>query len=645
MKRIILVIAAALACVSFAAPAAAQTPPIEAFAALPAISYVTVSPDGSTLAYLRRDGASTKVIVQTRAGELLSAVETGVLRIAGLDWVSPDHVAVSWISNERFPLGGYRGRYQIIDILNVRTQGYVRVLKRADHNAYTSIFGWRGGLYHGQPVLFAEAPTYEQGDLTYDVYRVDLDSGRGFRMTRGDSDTRGYVMAPDGQPVARIGYQSDNGFWRVSSRTSTGWREIYSVVSPLDEPYIGGVGRTLDTLLLSRKQPSGGYKFTEVSLSDGAVRETFDFDAEPNRVYHDTTGRTVAIGWMATYQEYRFYEPKLQAAFEALQGAMPGRQIYIQSFSDDFNVITFYVEGSGETGGYYLYDAAAQRVSVVGRAYPGVPGAQLADVRAVRYPAADGREIMGYLTLPKGRPARNLPVILLPHGGPQARDEAGYEWMAQAYASRGYAVFQPQFRGSDGFGQNLLEAGYGEWGRKMQSDVSDGLRYLAAQGVVDPARACIVGWSYGGYVALAGMTLESGTYRCAVSIAGVSDLREMLLDEQRQGYANGDENPTIRYWKRFLGVTGPADSTLDERSPAQLARRAAGPILMIHGQDDLTVPFRQSQLMLDALGGPSDRARLIALPGQDHSVLEDQTQRTRLLSETITFLEANNPPN
>lgn len=623
----------------------AETPALEAYAALPAVDFVTVSPDGSTLAYLRRAEGTTKLVVQARGGDILASVETGVLRIAGVEWVSPDHVAVSWITNERFPLGAYRGRFQIVDILNVRTGGYVRAMRRADHNAYTSIFQWRGGVYRGQPVMFAVAPTYEEGDLTYDVYRVDLDTGRGYRMTRGDSDTRSYVLASDGEPVARVAYQPDNGFWRVSSRTSAGWREIYRETAPLDTPYIGGLGRTLDTLLISTKQTDGGYRLSEIGLADGAARESFEFKETPNGVYHDTTGRAVAIGWMETYQTYRFYEPKLQSAFDVLSSALPDRQLQLVSFSDDFNVTVFYVEGSGETGGYYLFDATSQRLSIVGRAYPGVPGAELADVRVVNYAAADGRRLMGYLTLPKNRPARNLPIVMLPHGGPEARDYAGFDWMAQAYASRGYAVFQPQFRGSDGFGQELLEAGYGEWGRKMQSDVSDGLKHLVQQGIVDPQRACIVGWSYGGYVAAAGMTLEAGTYRCGVAIAGVFDLRAMLMEEQRQGGARGDDNPTIRYWKRFMGVTGPNDASLDDRSPARWGSRVQGPMLLIHGRDDLTVPYRQSELMLAALGGESDKAHLIPLPGQDHSVLETQAERTRLLTETVAFLERHNPPN
>ena len=641
MTRLLLAILAL--CLAAPTLTRAETPPISAYAALPVISAVTISADGTKLAYIRRDGDSTQVIVQARTGEVIAAVETGVLRLSGLTWVSPQHVAVSWTTNEHFPLGGYKGRFQIVDILNINTHSYVRALRHADHNAYTTIFDLRDGLYHGQPVMFAEAPTFEGGDLTFDVYRVDLDTGRGIRMTRGDSDTRGYVLSQAGEPIARVGYQSDNGFWRVSARTGAGWRELYSEVAPLDEPFIGGVGRTADTLLLERKQPDGGYKLSEIALSDGSVRETFDFDQDPNDIAHDASGRTVAIGWVDTFQEYRFFEPKLQEAFDTLKSVLPDRQLRLASFSDDYNVVVFYVDGSGETGGFYLYDAVQKHISVVGRAYPGVPGAELADVRVVHYKAADGRDLIGYLTLPKGRDPHNLPIIMLPHGGPQARDEPGYDWMSQAFASRGYAVFQPEFRGSDGFGVDLLEAGYGEWGRKMQSDVSDGLRYLAAQGVVDPARACIVGWSYGGYVALAGMALEPGTYRCAVAVAGVSDLREMLLDEQRQG-ANGDDNPTVRYWKRFMGADNANDSSLDARSPARLAGAVRGPILMIHGQDDLTVPFRQSQLMLAALGGEGPNAHLIAIPGQDHSLVSPAARLT-MLQHSIAFLEANNPPN
>jgi len=622
--------------------ARAQTPPVEAYAALPRIQNVSISPDGSTLAYVRREGTSTQVIAQVRAGgEVLAAVETGQLRLRAIDWVSPDHVAVSWITTERFPLGIVRQNLQIVDILNVRTRSYVRVLRQADHNAYNTIFQWRGGTYRGRPVMYAVAPTYEGGDYTIDVYRVDLDTGRGMRQTRGDSDTVGYVLNAEGEPTAREAYQQDNGLWRLSARTGTGWREIYSERALLDTPSVWGIGRTLDSLMIDRQVEGGGRELSEIALADGSVRETFRLDRDIDAVFHDNRGLTIGIGYTDVYQEYRLFEPRLQAVLDVFKEALPGRQLTIVSFSDDYQVVCVYVEGTGETGGYYLFDAAANAISLVGRAYPGVPAGAQSEVRIVRYTAADGRALFGYLTLPTGRAPRGLPVVILPHGGPQARDVAGYDWLSQGLASRGYAVFQPQFRGSEGLGADLLQAGYGEWGAKMQSDVSDGLRHLAAQGVVDPARACVVGWSYGGYVALAGMALEPGTYRCAVSVAGISDLTQLLQRVERER-GRGDDNPTIRYWKRFMGADSSSDPILAARSPARSAAAVTGPILLIHGRSDVVVPFEQSEIMLRALGGEGPNVHLIAFDGEDHS-LSGQQARTRMLTETTAFLAQHNP--
>ena len=147
--------------------------------------------------------------------------------------------------------------------------------------------------------------------------------------------------------------------------------------------------------------------------------------------------------------------------------------------------------------------------------------------------------------------------MVLPHGGPQTRDNLDFDWWAQALAAQGYAVLQPNYRGSD-LSQKWVEAGYGEWGRKMQSDLSDGLRYLAAQGIADPKRACIVGASYGGYAALAGVALQSDVYRCAVAVAGVSDPSDFIRWVKRKE-SYGDQ-VGLRYWERFLGVSDPATS-------------------------------------------------------------------------------------
>ena len=236
---------------------------------------------------------------------------------------------------------------------------------------------------------------------------------------------------------------------------------------------------------------------------------------------------------------------------------------------------------------------------------------------------------------------QGLPLIVLAHGGPAARDVLGFDWWAQAIASRGYAVLQPNFRGSTGYGRDFLEAGYGEWVRKMQPDLSDGVRWLAGQGVIDPARVCIVGASYGGYAALAGPTLDRGVYRCAVSVNGVSDLRRMVDREARMRAE--DENAAVRYWNRFMGAERLGDRSLDERSPFRLAEQADAPILLIHGRDDTVVPVEQSRLMAQALRRAGKPVELVELDGEEHWLSRSST-RLQMLTALMAFLLEHNPP-
>jgi dipeptidyl aminopeptidase/acylaminoacyl peptidase len=301
------------------------------------------------------------------------------------------------------------------------------------------------------------------------------------------------------------------------------------------------------------------------------------------------------------------------------------------------------VQVVGATDGdvFALVDLKTGGSTLLGAEYKGVAPEELAPVRPISYRAADGRQIDAYLTLPKGRDAKALPLVVLPHGGPAARDEPGFDWWAQALASRGYAVLQPQFRGSGGLGVELLSAGYGEWGRKMQTDLSDGVRDLAAKGIADPKRVCIVGASYGGYAALAGATLDAGVYRCAVAVAGISDLHRFLAWERGSG--GSKHTSVMRYWDRYMGAKSPDDPALDEISPAKRLEKLSAPILLIHGRDDTVVPIEQSQIMLDALKKAGKPAEMVTLQSEDHWLSRSET-RLQMLEATVKFLEANNPP-
>ena len=643
VRNICIAVAAASATFLGGAVAAqAQPAPIEAYAALPAIDGASLSPDGSVLAYIRRSADGDTVVAQARTGEVLVTIDVSDRAARSVFWASPDHVVISSTVNDKIPYTTQPALYEQLDIVNVRTRRVARALRSADKAILTANFGPATvGTYRGKPVMYLRTITVENNAFTYDVYRVDLDDGRGRLHQTGAEDTNSYLVRPDGEVVARTTYDSVSGRWRLLVKRGGNWSEIMSRHTLLDGPGVMGFGQSYDTVLISEDREDEGPVLAEFSLADGSEVMQHDNSSLQGSV-RDGQGLLVGLSRQGLTQSYTLFDEELQANWDKLQRGLPGSQLYLSDADDDLSVLLFRAEGAGEPGSIYLFDAERQSVNLIGREYPNLGPTDVSQVSVVRYTAADGRELIGYLTTPNGREARNLPLVLLPHGGPAARDYTGFDYKAQALASRGYAVFQPQFRGSDGFGTDLLEAGYGEWGRKMQSDLSDGVRYLAVGGVVDPARVCIVGSSYGGYAAMAGMTLDKGVYRCAVAVSGVSDLTAFLASERRHG-GRARYNSGMRYWQRFMGVTTDNDPSLAERSPAQLASRIDGPVLLIHGREDTVVPFEQSEIMERAMRQAGKDVELVALDGEDHHMTFPAT-RLRMLTETIEFLEEHNPP-
>jgi len=252
------------------------------------------------------------------------------------------------------------------------------------------------------------------------------------------------------------------------------------------------------------------------------------------------------------------------------------------------------------------------------------------------YHAADGLALEGVLTLPPGPTRKRLPLVVIPHGGPiGAYDQVRFDFWPQAFASRGYAVFQPNYRGSGGYGAPLREAGFGEWGRKMLSDMSDGVSALAKADVIDPKRVCIAGASYGGYAALAATTIQNGPYRCAVSVSGVSEVGSLMVGESSKT-ANG------RYREALLGVTYAADPELQDISPLNHAANASAPILLIHGKDDTVVPFVHSLSMNTELAKAGKPVEFLPLEGEDHWWSKEKT-RVQILQGSVAFVEKHNP--
>jgi dipeptidyl aminopeptidase/acylaminoacyl peptidase len=253
------------------------------------------------------------------------------------------------------------------------------------------------------------------------------------------------------------------------------------------------------------------------------------------------------------------------------------------------------------------------------------------------YKARDGLEIPAYLTLPPGRAPKNLPAVVYPHGGPDERDAIGFDYWAQFMANRGYAVLQPNFRGSSGYGAKFTEAGLRQWGLKMQDDISDGVKKLIADGIVDPKRVCIVGASYGGYAALAGATFTPDLYACAVSFAGISDLPKMLHSNRAQVNSDAKE---ISFWESRIGSTDENWDQLAATSPARHADQVKCPVLLLHGDGDTNVPIEQSEIEEAALKSAGKNVQFVRLEGDDHYSKLGAT-RVRTLKEIESFLASN----
>jgi dipeptidyl aminopeptidase/acylaminoacyl peptidase len=357
-------------------------------------------------------------------------------------------------------------------------------------------------------------------------------------------------------------------------------------------------------------------------------------------VFDPSTHRLVGVRLEGDRDRQQFYEPILQrkqAAFGKALGSVP----VIETWSADFSMLVLYTSGNGDAGTYWLADGPS--VKPIAYAHPDIPDAAVGPSRVVVYHAADGLELHGILTLPPGEAPVGLPVVVIAHGGPESHDTLDFDYRAQAFANLGYAVFRPNFRGSNGYGLAFRDRGMGEWGRKMQTDVSDGLAEIAREGIVDPKRACIFGGGYGGYVALAGVTLQHDLYRCAVSVGGISDLPEFMDWVAPRAYAESDDrNPRVRYLRRMMGVKANDDRALAQLSPALHAAEASAPVLIIHSRDDTSVPIDQTRKMEHELEHAGKTVEVLILPGTDDDLARTEA-RSAVLTAAVAFVTKMNP--
>ena len=378
------------------------------------------------------------------------------------------------------------------------------------------------------------------------------------------------------------------------------------------------------------------FDFAQSKIVD-TVFEHAEFDVDS--VEFSREGAPSAVHYTDDTSHAIWLDDDLGRLQRNLEAALEEEQVRIVSRSRDNGRMIVWGGGPADPGALYVYTVANGTLDVLGEMSAGVHFEHLARPKAIDYTARDGTKIRAYLTLPKDRPANDLPLIILPHGGPYGiRDTLEYDPQVQLLANRGYAVLQPNYRGSGGYGDAFFDLGYGEIGRAMQDDLDDAMDWVVEKGIANPARVCIVGASYGGYAAIWGATRNPERYRCAASWAGVMDWDSMLRYDS-QFFSR----QTTRRWRERYEGKDDRDFRLSDVSPLQQSARLARPILLAHGTDDGVVNVGQYHQMLAAARQRGVPVKDLLIDGEGHGFTEIASAEAWYRA-LIDFLAEHNPP-
>ncbi|HEX7185985.1 MAG TPA: S9 family peptidase [Thermoanaerobaculia bacterium] len=434
----------------------------------------------------------------------------------------------------------------------------------------------------------------------HDLYKVKISTGERTLLRKNTERLTNWIF--DVKDQLRLATRSaENGDTEVLRVDADGFKKVYSCnVSETCQPvrfhkdgqrvYMMTNKGDVDLIRLVLLNPDTGRE--ELVEADPLKRVDLG-----DALFSERTDDLIATLYFDDKMRIYWKNKDFEADYELAQKQLPGKELSFRSPTKDEHLWLVSARSDTEPGETYLFDKATKKLTLQYRVFDKLPRQHLAEMKAIRYKSSDGLEIPAYLTLPKGVPAKNLPLVVVPHGGPWGRDEWGYDSLPQFLANRGYAVLQPNFRASTGYGKKFLNAGNKEWGQKMQDDITWGVKHLVAEGIADPRRVGILGGSYGGYATLAGLAFTPDVYAAGVSIVGPSNLITLL-----------ESIPP--YWesirKIFMDRMGdPATpegrAQLERQSPLRSADKIKSPLLVIQGANDPRVKKAESDQIVVAL--------------------------------------------
>ncbi len=623
-----------------AASASIEPLPTSAFARLPFVEMTELSPDGSHIAGLFAIDGVQNIGILPVAGDRRKSVVIPVpdqAQIGWIKWVNDDNIVIGL--RALIPVETDNWYVSRLVAINRTTGKFTKLLwDLGGQNAADLL--WVPSDGSNEILVAAQNSIYEGADFWPTVYRVDVTTGRKKPEVKGRPNVLNWGADHLGRVRYGIGYSDASTKATLLYRTDGRglFRSIDSArlrdEESLTIPFVFVPGT--DNGLIYKDLDDGRTAVVEVDLATGAEVRTVV--APDERDIEGVIAAPDASKLLGVYtsddtKPVRWLDPAMAKHQEALDAASPASRVRIDSYNRDLTKMLVRIGTPDNPGLLYYYDSANGSLSKLANMNETIGGRRLSRAKYVQYKARDGLEIEGVLTLPRGRDAKALPFIVMPHGGPWGHDELSYDYWAQFLAERGYAVLQPNFRGSTGYGTTFEKAGQGQMGFAMQDDISDGVQWAVAQGIADPKRVCIVGASYGGYAAMWGIAKDPDQYRCAISIAGVSNLRREVNDFGDAVHSNLYRSQWQKMTPDFAAV-----------SPINAIGRIKTPLLLIHGKKDVTVDHGQSTRMYSAMTKAGKNVEFVSLPLADHYFTRE-ADRLTLLQSIETFLTKHNPAN
>jgi dienelactone hydrolase len=646
MKRVVIMLAGVAGLWGTMAAAHAQAPAsqwtIQDFAALPLMDQPMLSPDGLHIASRVAIGGEQRLVIADvhEGPDRIHMLGLGDNDLNWWKWVNDDWL-IAGVGNE----SNIRGMpWYISRVVSVKRDGSkINLLAKnvAAQNADDVIWMARDGTPR---ILLSYQTSIYSNDAGFwpKVDEIDVTNGRMHSVIAPREFVRSWYADATGTVRMGIGYNDSSRtaklLYRPDARSS--FRTVDRADRRRDESLVVPLLFTADP---ARAVASDDHEGTDAlyELNLDTLELGVKIFAAPGfdigGIEEDAAGTALAgVHYTADAPSVHWLDANLAKIQADLDKAVGDRRARIISTSRDGQRMIVHVGTPDQPGAYYYYDTAAGAMSLLSRVSDKfATKTRLSPVSTIHYKARDGLDIAAVLTLPAGKDPKNLPFILLPHGGPFARDAERWDWWVQFLAWRGYAVLQPNYRGSSGFGTAFAEKGEGQWGLAMQDDLNDAVDWAVKQGIADPGRVCMVGASYGGYAAMRAAQRDGARYRCAVSYAGVSDLGAMMRYDRRFLYHGTRKDWMKEQAPDFASV-----------SPIGHAAQFTTPILLMHGKKDRRVQVSQSREMaekLKAAGKVEGKDYIyVEQPLADHH-FSREADRLDFLERLDAFLKAHNP--